>query len=156
MKELKLWMRIIGGFYIFLGLINTPPVIAARMQMQYPALDLGLNHLAVKAINDLWFVFGVEMAVVGVMLLFASTVPLQNKILVQTVLVLELVRGIVMDIYWLSRGYYAPAPYIVWIIIHLAIVLSGWLLLRRAESNPEKHKAESSWPSDSQKATSRT
>lgn len=47
MKRLKLWMRIIGGFYIFLGVINSPPVVAARMSFQYPALDLELDHLAV-------------------------------------------------------------------------------------------------------------
>lgn len=156
MKRLKLWMQIIGGFYILLGVINSPPIVAARMRMQYPALDLALDHLAVKAINDLWFVFGVEMAVVGMMLLFASTTPLQNRILVQTVLVLEFVRGIVMDVYWLSRGYYAPTPYVAWIMIHLATILSGWILLRQAEHNHETRRAASSWPSDSQKATSKT
>ena len=145
MTRLKLWMRVIGGFYIFLGMINTPPFTAARMRVQYPTLDLELGHLAVKAINDLWFMFGVETAVIGLMLFIASAAPVQNKILAQTVLLLELVRGILMDLYWLSRGYYDPVPYIAWIIIHLAIILSGWYLLRQTESFSRTKSTESSW-----------
>lgn len=30
------------------------------MNIQYPLLELGLDHLGVKAILDLWFVFGAE------------------------------------------------------------------------------------------------
>ena len=79
------------------------------------------------------------------MLLIASTAPLNNKILIQTVLVLELVRGIFMDVYWLSRGYYDSAPYIIWIVIHLVIIVSGWRLLQKAEASSDAAPAKSSW-----------
>jgi len=134
MHRLKTWMRVVGGFYIFLGLLNTPPVVAARMSAQYPTLGVGLDHVAAKAINDLWFMFGVETAVIGLMLIIASGAPLQGKLLVQTVLLLELTRGVLTDAYWISRGYYDNVFYAVWIVIHLAIIISGWRALRRAES----------------------
>lgn len=140
--RLKWWMRIIGGFYLLLGVINTPPLMAARMSVQYPFLELGLDHLAVKAIVDLWFVFGAESAVIGFVLLVASATPLRNKILVKMVLLLELVR-ILLDLFWISRGYYDFAPYIIWIVFHLAIVLSGWRLLRRTETSSDRDGAES-------------
>lgn len=145
MKNLTLWMRIVGGFYLLLGLFNTPPVIAARMNLHYPTLELGLDHVAVKAINDLWFMFGLEVAVIGLMLLIGSAVPLQNKILVQTVLLLELVRGIFVDVYWIGRGYYVAAPYIIWIVLHLAIIVSGWYFLRQADTRSEVAIEASSW-----------
>jgi hypothetical protein len=126
-------MRIIGGFYIFLGLINTPPIVAARMDLQYPTLNMALDHVAVKAINDLWFVFGTEMAVIGLMLIAGSAAPLRSKILVRTVLLLELIRGILLDVYWISRGYYVNFHYVAWIVIHLVIIVSGWRALQRAE-----------------------
>jgi hypothetical protein len=131
-------MRVIGGFYIFLGLINTPPVVAARMGLQYPTLDLALDHVAVKAINDLWFVFGTEMAVVGFMLIVGSAAPLRSKILVQTVLLLELIRGILLDVYWIGRGYYVNFHYVAWIVIHLVIIVSGWRAVQRAEHTAVK------------------
>lgn len=144
MRNLKRWMRLVGGFYLFLGVLNTPPVVAARMSMQYPFLELGSDHMAVKAINDLWFVFGAETAVIGLMLLLGSASPLPNKILVQTVVLLEVVRTL-LDAYWISRGYYDTAPYIIWIVIHLAIILSGWRLLQQAKGSPDMEAAESSW-----------
>lgn len=133
MNRLRTWMRIVGGFYVFLGLINTPPVVAARMGLQYPNLELALDHMAVRAINDLWFVFGTEMAVIGIMLIVGSGEPLRGKILVQTVLLLELIRGILLDVYWISRGYYVNFHYAAWIVIHLIIIVSGWRALQQAE-----------------------
>lgn len=79
------------------------------------------------------------------MLLIGSGAPLRNAILVKTVLLLELTRGILMDLYWLSRGNYAVTPCMIWIVIHLAIILRGWYLWRQAETETgsEPRTAES-------------
>lgn len=140
--RLKWWMRTIGAFYLLLGVINTPPLLAVRMGVQYPFLELGLDHLAVKAIIDLWFVFAAETAVLGFMLLVASAAPLHNKIVVQMVLLLELVR-ILLDLFWIGRGYYDVAPYVIWIAFHAVIILSGRRLLRQAETSSVMDPAES-------------
>lgn len=129
---MKRWMRIVGGFYLLLGVLNAPPLFVNRLGMQYPFLELAADHPAVMAIVDLWFVFGVESAVLGVMLLIAAAQPRRNVILVQLVLLLELSR-IAMDLFWISRGYYDAAPYAGWIVIHLLIIVSGRRLLQQPE-----------------------
>jgi hypothetical protein len=142
MRKLKIWMRVVGGFYLFLGLFNLPPVVAARIDFQYSMLALPPDHVAVQAINDLWFVFGAETAVIGLMLLVGAIRPLRSKILVQTVLLLELVR-VLLDGYWIARGYYDNAfMYAGFIVIHLAIAFSGWYALRQAASGPRAAAAE--------------
>jgi hypothetical protein len=138
MDRLRLWMRLVGGFFILIGLFNTPPVIAARMTTHYPTLGLDPGHVALAIITDLWFMFGLETAVIGLMLIAGSVNPLGNKILVQTVLILELTRGILVDIYWIGRGYSESIFYIGWIVIHLVIIVTGWYALRRAESRAKE------------------
>lgn len=44
---------------------------------------------------------------------------------------LELVRGIVDDVYMLSRGY-EPAIYVGWIVLHIIIIATGLWALRKA------------------------
>jgi hypothetical protein len=127
-------MRLVGGFFILIGLLNTPPVIAARMTSQYPTLGIDPGHVAPAIITDLWFMFGVETTVIGLMLIAGSASPLRNKLLVQTVLFLELTRGVLTDFYWITRGYSENVVYIGWIVIHLVIIVTGWYALRRAES----------------------
>jgi hypothetical protein len=129
MRSLKWWMRLVGGFYILLGLINTPPVIAARIPIIYPYLSQQLESAAVQLLIDVWFMFGVEILVMGAMLLVASQSPWKNRILVYTILWLELTRGIGIDLYWITRGLYDNTFYIGFAIVHLIIILTGWVAL---------------------------
>lgn len=128
-RGLQRWMRIVGGFYILLALFNTPPVIAARFASQYPALELAVDSAAAQALIDVWFMFGLEVAVIGVALVWLSRDPLRALPLVWVVLALELVRGIADDLYLLARGY-DPVVYLVWIVLHLVIVVTGLLSIR--------------------------
>jgi hypothetical protein len=73
--------------------------------------------------------FGLYMAAVGVALLVASRVPETARVLVWTVIGLELIGGIGIDVYKLLRGYKRTAP-VVWIVIHAAVIASGWWCLR--------------------------
>jgi hypothetical protein len=147
MDRLKLWMRLVGGFFILIGLFNTPPVIAARMNSHYPTLGLDPGHVALAIITDLWFLFGLETAVIGLMLIVGSASPLRNKLLVQTVLLLELTRGVLTDIYWITRGYSESVFYIGFIVIHLVIIVTGWYALRRAETHARKASPEANYQS---------
>ena len=52
--------------------------------------------------------------------------------LVWTVLALEVVRGIVDDLYLLARGD-EVAPYVIWIAVHTAIIITGLWGLRSAQ-----------------------
>lgn len=128
-------MRIVGSFYVALGLFNTPLVIAARFPSQYPDLGVTVDSMPAQALVDVWFMFGLEVAVIGVALLIAARNPARHLALVWTVLALEVVRGIADDLYLLARGY-EVAPYVTWIVVHTAIVAAGLWSLQRAQLLP--------------------
>lgn len=134
MRKFQWWMRLVGLFYLLLGVQNMPPLVRARLPLTYEGLTATLESVAVQAIVDLWFMFGTEMIVVGAMLLLASRAPLQNEILIQTILALELIRGIFVDAVWLTRGYYPAAFYIGFIVVHTVIIGTGYYFLRAARS----------------------
>lgn len=131
-RHLQVWMRTVGGFYVVLGLFNTPPVIVARFPAQYPSLGVAIESRPAQALLDVWFMFGLEVAVIGVVLMIAARDPVRHIVLVWTVLALEIVRGIADDLYMLTRGY-DVAPYVIWIALHTVVVASGLWALRRAQ-----------------------
>ncbi|MEX2548735.1 MAG: BphX family protein [Nitriliruptoraceae bacterium] len=130
-RGLRRWMRIVGGCYVLLALFNTPPVITARFEAQYPDLEVAVDSPAAGALVDVWFMFGLEVVVIGAALLFLARDPLRGLPLVWVVLALEVVRGILDDVYLLARGH-DPVIYLGWIVIHLVIVVTGLLAIRAA------------------------
>lgn len=87
---------------------------------------------------DTWLMFGLELLVLGVVLLVASRSPWQNRILAFALIGLELVRGILDDLIWIANGYPAGA-YIGWIVFHSVVIVTGVVALRRARAD---HPAE--------------
>ncbi len=142
MNRLVLWMRVVGVFYLAMGLFNTPPVIEARLSAQYPNLGVPVDSIAARALIDTWFMFGLEVLVIGAALLYFSRDPIRHISLVWTVIGLELVRGIVDDLYLIARGYDSMI-YPGWIIIHAFIIVTGLLAIRRARA---AHSSDDSAP----------
>jgi hypothetical protein len=135
MRGMKWWMRGVGIFYLLMGLFNTPLIIEARLPAQYPNLDVAVESVAGRAIIDTWFMFGLEVLVIGMALIFFSRDPERNVALIWLVLGLELIRGIADDIYLLGHGYEPAIVYFVWILIHSIIIVSGLLVLRANYAN---------------------
>jgi hypothetical protein len=129
-SAMKWWMRVVGGFYLLTAAFNTPWIIEARFNTQYPEIGISIDSAAAQALVDTWFMFGLEVAVIGAALIYFSRDPERHLALVWTVIALEAIRGIADDIYLLSRGY-DPLLYSLWIVIHLAIIVSGLIALRR-------------------------
>jgi len=65
-----------------------------------------------------------------VALVVASRIPEQAKVLVWTIIAIELARGIANDAYMISRGY-DLAVFIIWIVIHTVVIRTGLLALGR-------------------------
>ena len=138
MKKLKWWMLVVGGFYTLLTVMNlfflfaTPDYIAGLLPPHYA----GNEEIAGRAFSDAWLVFVFELGVLGGMLLYASGKPEKSRMLVLTVIFAELFRGVVADAVWIGRGY-AASEYIPFIVIHLLIIVTGWVFLRQAgKENP--------------------
>lgn len=136
MVRLKWWMRIVGVFYIILGIGFIPPLNELRIRSLVP-ITAGPETIEYKALIDWTFVFGLDLLVIGAMLVYGSRHPLRNIILAQTVVLLELIRGVLDDIYYISRGYVFVPFYIGFIVVHLIIIVTGVLFWRQAEREQE-------------------
>jgi hypothetical protein len=134
MQQLSRWMRAVGVFYILNGLALmlvylVPSAQRAMISQVVPGADAG-DPLVAYAM-EIWLMFALEVTVVGVFVLLGSRDAWANRILVLTVIGLELIRGVLDDLVWITNGY-PPAIYFAWIIVHAAIIITGVLAFRSA------------------------
>lgn len=130
MTKLKWWLRTVGVFYLLQFVMNAfvhAPISAVGPQGALDRASAG-DPMA-KFLVDTWVTFGLEIGAIGVVLLIASRIPEQAKLLVWAVIGIELARGIVDDIYMITRGY-DLSVYIIWIIVHSVVIVTGFLSLR--------------------------
>lgn len=129
MTKTKWWLRLVGGFYIFLTLTSLW-VLFVNPQLFGAMFPFSADPLSTRAFSDAWLIFVLEMGVLGVIMLYASRDPARNSILVTTVAILELIRGAGGDVLWMARGW--PTPnYIPFMILHLIIAITGIIFLRQ-------------------------
>lgn len=135
MKKLTWWFRIVGLFYLLLTLMNLWALFFGGDQMFADTLRPPLNAepLAIRSFMDAWMVFVFELGVLGAMALVASRQVTQSRILAWTIIWAEVFRGIVADAIWIMQGY-AATSYAVFIVIHLAIIVTGILFLRQSKA----------------------
>ena len=130
MQGLKWWMRVVGVFYVLLfvaaALLKVPIEAFGFADVLARAAD---GDMPARFLVDTWVMFGLELGVIGVALLYYSRTPNGARALVWTVLGLELVRGIIDDIYMIVRGY-ELTPLVVWIVLHSIIIAAGLWALR--------------------------
>lgn len=132
------WLRLVGGFYLLLFIM----AVFVKLPLQTFAPDGTLALAAsgdpvARYLVDTWVMFGLEVGVIGLAMVIGSWYVEQARLLVWTVMGLELVRGIVDDLYMISRGY-DPGGFIAWIVIHSVIILTGFLALRAAGSSDDE------------------
>ena len=132
MKKLTWWFRIVGVIYALLGIGFVPALNAQRLLMMVPDFDAPLGGVAYHALLDYSFMFGLDMLVIGVYLLYASRRPRQHLTLVGLLVALEVVRGILDDLYMIARGY-NPAFMAGFIVLHLLIIVPGIAFARQVQ-----------------------
>ena len=137
MERLAWWMRVTGVFYLLQFVMTAAVHAPIRAFGPAGALDRASagDPLAVFLV-DTWVTFGLEVGAIGVALLVASRVAARAKALVWTVLGIEMARGILNDVVMVARGK-EVAGYLVWIVIHSAVIATGLLCLERARSRTE-------------------
>ena len=126
------WLRIVGVFYLFLAL-GSIGVVFFNPNLFGLIIPFRTNELSLHAFSDAWLIFTLEMGVLGVIMLYYARASAQNRILVLTISVLELIRGAGGDLLWMSRGW-PTANYIPFMIVHLVIAGTGFYFLRREQS----------------------
>ncbi len=133
MKKLQWWFRIVGAFYLLLALMNlwgvfNPQSFAGMITFPFPT---GVG--ALQAFIDAWAAFAFEMLGIGTFLLWASRDPLKHISVVWFAVWLEFTHGVLDDAYLIWRGY-DTMGYLVFIVIHLIIIVTGVMFARQAQA----------------------
>ncbi len=132
MNKLKWWFRIVGAFYLLLALLNLYGMFV-NPDFFKGTIPYSADGLVVRAFMDGWSPFAFEIVGIGTFMLWASRNPRRYLGAVWLLVWLELLHGVVDDLFLISRGYSA-AGYIVFIAVHLAIIVTGILFARQAEA----------------------
>lgn len=127
-RWLRRWMIGVGVVYLLLALNLSSLLIAPERVFQFfPTYDAALDSIAFAVTADLAFLVGLSHAVIGVFLLWASRRPTDYVSLVPLIILMELVAGIVDDLYLiLFRNYTIDAAYYGFILLHLVIIVTGY------------------------------
>jgi hypothetical protein len=135
MTKLTLWTRVVGVFYMLQFVAMA--IVRAPIRAQGPSGTLALadagDPLAKFAV-DTWRTFGLEVLAIGVALLILSRRPAQARGVAWAVLGIELMRGLVNDVYVLTRGD-DIALYVIWIVLHSAVIVTGLFVLRASPAS---------------------
>lgn len=134
MKKLIWWFRLVGGFYFLLALMNMNFVLmnpgAVSDMVVFP---FAVTPDTIMAFVDGWSPFAFEILGISTFMLFASFNPRRYLGAVWLLVWLELLHGVFDDIYLISRGY-DTVGYLIFILIHLIIIITGVLFVRQAEA----------------------
>jgi hypothetical protein len=132
MKRIKWWFLIIGAFYLLLAIMNmygtfvNPALFAGNLP--YPA-----DAPVVRAFVHGWSPFAFEIVGLATFMLWASRNPRKYLGAVWLIVWLELLHGVVDDIYLIANGFSAVG-YIPFIGVHLIIIVTGILFARHAQA----------------------
>ncbi len=130
MKKLQWWFRIVGVFYLLLALMNMYFTFSGDTQMIRDTIPFTVDDAGVKAFIDGWSPFAFEILGISTFLLWASRKPAKYLGAVWLVVWLELLHGVVDDVYLIARGYDA-AGYVAFIVVHLIIIVTGVTFARQ-------------------------
>lgn len=129
MNKTKWWLQIVGGFYLLLGGTSLW-VLFVNPQTFGEMFPFASDNNSIRAFSDAWLIFVLEMLGLGGIMLYAAQKPVQNKVLVITVAILELIRGAGGDLLWMSRGW-PTENYIPFMILHIVIALTGLMFVQQ-------------------------
>lgn len=126
-RWLSRWMVGVGVVYLLISAnLGSLVVAPERVYQFYPTYDAPLDSVATAVAADVALMVAFEFAVLGAALLWASRRPTAYAGLVPLIVALELVRGIVDDVYLLTmRTYTIDAIYYGFIVLHLVVIVTG-------------------------------
>ena len=136
MNKLKWWLRIVGGFYLLLGLTGLGYFLFAPdgYEETYAAtlpLSYSGDPLAVTAVIDRDFLVTFEWIVLGVLMFVAARDPARTRFFIGAMVALEFFQYAVVNVIWMTRGYTTTVPYL---ILHLIFGITGFVFLRQTKA----------------------
>lgn len=132
MKKLTWWFRIVGAFYLLLAALNMYGMFI-NPQMIAESIPFPADASAIRSFWDGWSAFAFFILGLATFMLWASRDPLKYLGAVWLIVWLELFYGVGGDVYLIAGGYDAVS-YIVFIVIHLVIIVTGVMFAREASA----------------------
>lgn len=123
MTKIAWWLRVVGSAYLLAAAVNLY-FVSASPKVFTDSLPYPANDIVFRAFSDAWLVFALGLAALGAMMLYASRRPAGNRLLVMTVILIEVFSGVIADAIWIARGHPAVI-YIPFMAVHLIIIGSG-------------------------------
>lgn len=134
MKKLQWWFRIIGVWYLLLGLMNIYMMFLGSPDYLAQNIPFPADELAIRAFVDGWSPFLFEMFGIATFALWASRSPGKHISAALLLVWLEFTHGVLDDIFLIARGYEASG-YIGFIVIHLIIIATGLVFSRQVQAD---------------------
>jgi len=131
MKAAKIWMTLMGIFYM-LNLVSLwPPLFAPLLPTMYPGVELHQGTDSFQLLLDAWLIVGIQLAAIGVVLFWAGTRskhPERYLGVIWVAIVTEIVDG-AWDIYSVNSGLEEAWMGYMTVAIHLLwVVTAFWVL----------------------------
>ena len=131
-------MTAVGAFYVLLGLRLLPwingPMVAAFGDTATPGVQLEPGTPEFLLLIDWMATFGLDLLVLGVVLVVAARNATSHRMLAWVVVGQEAVRGILADLWFVARPFNSAAFYAGFILVHVIVIATGLWALRRSAS----------------------
>lgn len=139
-RPLRRWMYVVGVVYLLMGARLLPWINGAMIEsglgdVAAPGVELQAGSSMFDFAVDWMGVLGLDLLVLGVALIYAaSTDPVAHRIVAHVVIWQEAVRGVLADVWVISRPYAAAGFYLGFIVFHLIVIVTGVIALRSSRS----------------------
>ena len=143
MKALKIWMVLMGLFYLLNLVALWPSLWAPQLPTMYPGVELHQGTDSFQLLLDAWLIVGIQLAAIGMVLIWAggfSATPERYLGVVWVAIVTEIVDGI-WDIYSVAGGLEEPVIGYDTVVIHLIWIFTALWALGRARKELEGEAA---------------
>lgn len=136
MKAMRIWMSLMGIFYI-LNLVSLwPSMFAPLLPVMYPGVELHQGTNVFQLLLDAWLIVGIQLAAIGVVLLWAGTLskhPERYIGVIWVAIVTEIVDG-AWDLYSVAGGLELPVMGYATVVIHLLWIGSAFWVLGKLKA----------------------
>lgn len=133
MNKLKWWFRVVGGFYLLIGV---PTVYFALFNPQALAASYGAitDELAVRVIAATNLTVGLGVVALGVMMFIAVREPGRVRFFVLTIAMLEFFQWIPYNVFALLHRTSPASAAIPLLVLHVLFGITGIAFLRQTKA----------------------
>lgn len=133
MKVVRIFLIVVGIWYVLNLLLTWPSVFGPLLPGMYPGVELHTAEPVFRLLLEAWVIVGIQLAAIGVVALWGARKPAQYLALIPVIVMTEIVDGI-WDIYSITCSFEATSMGVTTLVIH-GLVLVGaywaWQAARR-------------------------